>query len=104
MYDGIQVIIVNVIQTDYFNNNESVYLFDMSLSDKVLSGMDQSDMVQSGRNLFLQGQSGMSLCCMVLSGKDLFDMDQFHMSLSCMGLRESKVYSIILSVLFMKVL
>ena len=66
----------------------------MSLSDKDQSGMDQSDMVQSGRNLWLQGQSGMVLYDMlVLSGKDLscmylFDMDQFHMSLSCMGLRE----------------
>ena len=82
----------------YFNNKESVYLFDMSLSDKDQSGKDQSvrlsDMVQSGRNLWLQGQSGMVLYDMlVLSGKDLscmylFDMDQFHMSLSCMGLRE----------------
>ena len=70
----------------------------MSLSDKDQSGKDQSvrlsDMVQSGRNLWLQGQSGMVLYGMlVLSGKDLscmylFDMDQFHMSLSCMGLRE----------------
>ena len=70
----------------------------MSLSDKDQSGKDQSvrlsDMVQSGRNLWLQGQSGMVLYDMlVLSGKDLscmylFDMDQFHMSLSCMGLRE----------------